>query len=83
MRILSVLYILSFGPACWLFWAGVLPQGSEEPLREVYGPLMKYALHETGPVAEGLVWWSAPGCDDAALRLWMIAPHRNRWRLER
>jgi hypothetical protein len=70
--VVVLVYPLSFGPAVWLVEAGKLPRGS---VYCVYGPLVDLAIYEKHPIAQGLVWWAAPGRKDGWFTLWMMQPY--------
>jgi len=52
---LPVLYVVSFGPACWLVEHGF----PARPAAFIYEPLLRQALLKEGPVREALHWYGS------------------------
>jgi hypothetical protein len=71
---LPVLYVASFGPACWLYGNGIIPARTGGWAYRAYEPLVDWTLQSKHPVARALWAWSALGCRQGAMTLWLLGP---------
>ena len=58
---LPVLYVISFGPACWLTSKVVGVGFDAHPAMVVYWPLARFAANNKSGCADALRWWITVG----------------------
>jgi hypothetical protein len=69
-----LLYMLSFGPACWLATTNSMPASAECAAWTIYAPLVRCSLYEKHPPAQALRWWASATGRDGAILLWGYSP---------
>jgi len=75
MKILLMLYVLTFGPVIWLASSTGLSADAAQSIYRVYGPLIDCTLKKNDPTGKCLMWWACLGHEDAWFTVWAIRPH--------
>jgi hypothetical protein len=57
---LPMLYVVSFGPACWIADSGFI---DFLRIRPFYRPLRRHIWHCPTPIVRTLCWWGNLGCE--------------------
>jgi hypothetical protein len=55
---LPVLYLLSFGPACWLFWKPWCPTAIRDSIDIAYEPAQQLLMNGPEPIRKALLWYT-------------------------
>ena len=77
---LPVLYIASFGPACWIFRWGSLSEGH---LRKAYGPILDREEAIPAGIRRAASWYSGPAEDGRDMVLHLNRRVRVQLKLQR
>jgi hypothetical protein len=54
---LLALYVLSWGPVCWLIWSGHLPAETDSTVRTLYRPIGWLVEHGPTALRRALLWY--------------------------
>jgi hypothetical protein len=58
---LPVLYVLSYGPAEWIFSRGWLPKSTAPALRIIYHPILQLRFDGPEPISRAMKWYCGIG----------------------
>lgn len=69
MVLLPVVYLLSFGPACWLVESNIV---SPDPVMSVYSPFIMYSCNHKNWFADGLWKYSCVVSREPNVPFWLF-----------
>ena len=53
-----LLYVASFGPACWVFWRPWCPTELKDSIRFAYRPVQRLIENGPEPIRSALIWYT-------------------------